>query len=127
MLSLHGSLQPDPFAPEHYAARQSTVQPIEVAESETDAKAGDERTTEGSEDEPEVEEEEFAVPRGKKRKVVDVAPIAPEPETALTKKKKKKKGVVDGEPSVFVAEAAAVVAEGGEKKKKKKKKDKIDA
>ena len=127
MLSLHGSLQPDPFAPEHYAARQSTVQPVEEAESEADAGAADDQIPEGSEDEPEVEEEELAVPRGKKRKVVDVAPDAPEPETAPTKKKKKKKGILEGEPSIVVAEAAAVVVEGEEKKKKRKKKDKADA
>ena len=127
MLSLHGSLQPDPFAPEHYAARQSTVQPVELAESEAGVNATDERITEGSEGEPEAQEEELAVPHGMKRKVVDVAPVALEPETAPMKKKKKRKGIVDGEPSVAVVEAAAVVVEGEEKKKKKKKKDNADA
>lgn len=126
MLSLHGSLQPDPFAPEHYTARQSTVQLVEAVESEAEANPADERIPEGSEDEPEVEEEELAVPRGKMRKVVDVAPVAPVPETVPMKKKKKKE-VTNGEPTVVVAEAAAAVVEGEEKKKRKKKKDKADA
>jgi hypothetical protein len=123
MLSLHGSLQPDPFAPEHYAVRQNTVQPVEADQSETEVGGTSERIAEDSENEVEIMEEELAAPRGKRRKVVDVTPVAPEPETAPTKKKKKK-SVVEGEASVVLAEAASTVVEGEEKKKRKKKRDK---
>jgi hypothetical protein len=120
MLSLHGSLQPDPFAPEHYTARQTTVQPVEADQSETEAGGTNERMTEGSENEVEVMEEELAAPRGKRRKVVDLVPVASESETAPIKKKKKKKTTVEGEATVVLAEAAATVVEGEEKKKRKK-------
>ncbi|CAE6414916.1 unnamed protein product [Rhizoctonia solani] len=115
MLSLHGSLQPDPFAPEHYTTRQVTIQPPEPTRTD-DVQVG-----EGSEDEIEVEEEELAAPRGTKRRVVNDLPVAPEPETTPPKKKKKK-GVVEGEASVAVLEAAATTAEQETKKKPKKKK-----
>ncbi|KAG9099242.1 hypothetical protein FS749_001749 [Ceratobasidium sp. UAMH 11750] len=121
MLSLHGSLQPDPFAPEHYAARQNLAQPAEADEPESEAEAANERIQEDSEGDIEVMEEEVAVPRGKRRKVVDVVPAAPEPETGPVKKKRKK-SVVNIEASVVVAEAAITVVEGEEKKKRKKKK-----
>ncbi|KEP49662.1 Rpb7p/Rpc25p/MJ0397 family SHS2 protein [Rhizoctonia solani 123E] len=123
MLSLHGSLQPDPFAPEHYTARQATIQPSEPA------KTDDAQVEERSEDEIEVEAEELAAPRGTKRRVVNDLPVAPEPETAPAKKKRKK-GVVEGVASVAVLEAAATTAEQETKKKRKKKKaveDGVDA
>ncbi|CAE6482884.1 unnamed protein product [Rhizoctonia solani] len=115
MLSLHGSLQPDPFAPEHYTARQTTAQPSEPTQTD------EARIDEGSEDEVEVEEEELAAPRGTKRRVVNDLPVSPEPEVAQVKKKKKK-GVVEGEKSVAVMEAAATTAEQENKKKRKRKK-----
>lgn len=115
MLSLHGSLQPDPFDPDHYTARHTTTQPSES----TQAKG--ERIEEVTDDEAEVEEEELAAPRGTKRRVVSDLPVVPEPEAAPAKKKKKK-GVVEGEASVVVAEAAATTAEQEAKKKRKKKK-----
>ncbi|KAG8777937.1 hypothetical protein FRC12_000111 [Ceratobasidium sp. 428] len=124
MLSLHGSLQPDPFAPEHYAAKQ-ILQPAEVEEPEPELEVTNGRAQEHSEEEMDVDEEEAAVPRGKRRKVVDVVPAAPETETAPAKKKRKKKGVVNGEATVVAAEAAATVVEGEEKKKRKKKKEKV--
>ncbi|KAG8684234.1 hypothetical protein FRC09_015525 [Ceratobasidium sp. 395] len=124
MLSLHGSLQPNPFAPEHYSAKQS-LQPVEAEETEPEPEITNGRAQENSEDEMEVVEEEVAVPRGKRRKVVDVVPAAPETETAPAKKKKKTKGIANGEATVVAAEAAATVVEGEEKKKRKKKKEKV--
>ncbi|KAG8746350.1 hypothetical protein FRC10_005339 [Ceratobasidium sp. 414] len=118
MLSLHGSLQPDPFAPEHYAARRKLAQPTDVEEPGNEPEA---RVQESSEDEIEAMEE-VVVPRGKRRKVVDVVPAAPEPEAALVKKKKKKKGAVNGEAGVVATEAAVTAVKGEEKKKRKKKK-----
>ncbi|KAG8711815.1 hypothetical protein FRC11_001771 [Ceratobasidium sp. 423] len=115
MLSLHGSLQPDPFSPEHYTARQTTAQPPESIQ--TDEARVDER----SEDEAEEEEEELAAPRGTKRRVVNDLPVAPEPEVAQVKKKKKK-GMVEGEKTVAVMEGSAITAEQETKKKRKKKK-----
>ncbi|KAG8779139.1 hypothetical protein FRC12_024613 [Ceratobasidium sp. 428] len=122
MLSLHGSLQPDPFAPEHYVAKHS-LQPAEEPELEPEVANG--RAQEHSEEEMDMDEEDAAVPRGKRRKVVDVVPPAPETETAPAKRKKKKKGVANGEATVVAAEAAATVVEGEEKKKRKKKKEKV--
>ncbi|KAG8682269.1 hypothetical protein FRC08_015065 [Ceratobasidium sp. 394] len=127
MLSLHGSLQPDPFAPEHYAARQNLAQPAGAEEPESEPEAANGRIQEDSEGDIEVMEEEVAVPRGKRRKVVDVVPAAPEPETGPVKKKKKKKSAVNGEASVVAASAAITVVEGEEKKKRKKKKQVADA
>ncbi|KAJ1304967.1 hypothetical protein OPQ81_005706 [Rhizoctonia solani] len=94
MLSLHGSLQSDPFAPEHYTARQAATQPTESA------RADEARIEEGSDDEIEEGEEELAAPIGTKRRVVNVLPVPPEPEVepeVPQAKKKKKKGVVEGE------------------------------
>ncbi|KAG9103040.1 hypothetical protein FRC06_000367 [Ceratobasidium sp. 370] len=122
MLSLHGSLQPDPFAPEHYAARRNFTQPAEADEPGGEPEAAGERIQEDSEEEIEAMEEEVTVSRGKRRKVVDVVPTAPEPRTAPVKKKKKKSGV-NGEASVVAAEAAVTAVEGEEKKKRKKKKE----
>ncbi|CAE7066023.1 unnamed protein product [Rhizoctonia solani] len=112
MLSLHGSLQPDPFAPEHYTARQTTVQPPESAQP-------DDAPIEESEDDIEVEQEELAAPRGTKRRVVNDIPVTPEPEAPA--RKKKKKGVVKGEATVAVLEAAATTEQETKKKRKKKK------
>ncbi|CAE6381739.1 unnamed protein product [Rhizoctonia solani] len=115
MLSLHGSLQPDPFAPEHYTARQATIQPPEPTHTDNV------RTEETSEDEVEVGEEELAAPRGTKRRVVHDLPVTPEPEAAPARKKRKK-GVVEGETSVAVLEASATTAEQETRKKRKSKK-----
>ncbi|KAF8706098.1 Gamma-glutamyltranspeptidase, partial [Rhizoctonia solani] len=118
MLSLHGSLQPDPFDPEYYTNRQTTARLPEPTQTEGD------RIEEGSDDEVEVEEEELAAPRGTKRRVVNVLSAAPKPtETeSAPVKKKQKKGAVKGEASVAVLEAAANTAEQEDKKKRKKKK-----
>jgi hypothetical protein len=113
MLSLHGSLQPDPFAPEHYIARQSTIQPAEVAHTEDNTDMGDARIASDS-------DEELAAPRGSKRKVVDIIPATQEAQTEVAQTKKKKKGV-RGEASVAVVEATTEVVEQGKKKRKKKK------
>ncbi|QRV79399.1 DNA-directed RNA polymerase II subunit RPB7 [Ceratobasidium sp. AG-Ba] len=127
MLSLHGSLQTDPFAPEHYVAKQNGIQVTEDDEPTAELAVVD-RIQENSEEEVEAMEEETAVPRGKLRKVVDVVPVPPEPEVAPVRKKKKKKSIVGGEATVTVVEAAATVEEDEEKKKRKKKKEQaIDA
>ncbi|CCO27108.1 hypothetical protein RSOLAG1IB_04157 [Rhizoctonia solani AG-1 IB] len=122
MLSLHGSLQPDPFDPEYYTNRQTAVQLPQPTQADED------RMEEGTEDEAEVEEEELAAPRGSKRRVVNILPVAPElteTETAPPKKKKKK-SVVEGEASVAVPEAAANIVEQEGKKKRKKKRAEND-
>lgn len=120
MLSLHGSLQLDPFAPEHYATKQNGVRIPEDDEPGTGPEDTDDALQERSDDEVEVMEEETAAPRGKRRKVVDVVPVAPGPEFAPTKKKRKKKSVANGEATVIVAEAATTTAEGEKKNKRKK-------